>query len=163
MSDKLLTGFYSEAISLMEEGMEAEDAVASLLKRKEFMPNIVKLLAGQLRAQYRATTSRPAEQEAATALVSGNVESARSQLLGHSFALPNGKFVPWVEATADEHRARSMWQRNRARSITQDATLHEFAAQLIEEAGVRNLGEIKSIDRHPELAAAMKGELTATN
>lgn len=62
-----------------------------------------------------------------------------------TFALPSGEFVPWLDATADQHRLRASWQRGRAASCVDDAERHESAAVAIETAGVSCLRDLDTI------------------
>lgn len=62
-----------------------------------------------------------------------------------TFALPSGEFVPWLDATAAQHRARSAWQRGRAASCIDDAERHEAAAVAIEAAGVSCLRDLDTM------------------
>jgi len=63
-------------------------------------------------------------------------------LIETTFALPNGTRVPWLKATAEEHRARADWQRHLAGGCLANAEHHETAAEMIETAGVVCLEEI---------------------
>ncbi len=65
------------------------------------------------------------------------------KLIGKRFALPDGRFVHWLTATADEHRLRADMQRRNAAGCAKSAERHEHAAEMIEAAGALCLADIK--------------------
>ena len=68
----------------------------------------------------------------------------RRKLVDESFALPDGRRVRWLDATAADHRARAEWQRSKAKGHIDDAERHEVAASVIEEFNVSCLAEIQA-------------------
>jgi hypothetical protein len=67
---------------------------------------------------------------------------ARRRLVAEQFPLPDGRWVPWGQATPDNHRARAGWMRKHAAAVVADAERHEQAAALIEQSGTSCLDDI---------------------
>lgn len=74
--------------------------------------------------------------------VLATLPEARRELVSKTFPLPNGERVPWLKATAAQHRMRAEWQRKRGLSCLSDARIHEVAAEQIEASGVECLEEL---------------------
>lgn len=139
--------------SAIDDGLDIDATVDIVIGTDQFQEHVRAMLRQRV-ANIARNRGRQAERRAEVAWRAGNVVTASKELVGQTFALPDGRFVEWHRATASEHRQRAQWQRNRAASLAQDARLHEVAAQVIEEAGVVCLGEIKSLTPWPELVNA---------
>lgn len=74
--------------------------------------------------------------------VLATLPEARRELVSKTFPLPNGERVPWLKATAAQHRMRAEWQRKRGLSCLSDARIHEVAAEQIEASGVECLEDL---------------------
>jgi len=68
----------------------------------------------------------------------------RLLLIGQTFVVSDGSRVPWLEATAAQHRDRADMQRRLAGQCLVDVERHEQAADLIEAHNVSCLDEIDS-------------------
>ena len=71
-----------------------------------------------------------------------NRASVRKRLASHGFALPDGTWVGWLDATADQHRERAAWLRSKAEGTIETAVSHEQAAKEIDRAGVACLKDL---------------------
>ncbi len=69
--------------------------------------------------------------------------AARKKLNHETFYIASAGFVPWLEATAEQHLERATAQRMRAQSELEDAARHERAARDIQTAGVRCLADLE--------------------
>lgn len=69
----------------------------------------------------------------------------RRDLQNSGFALPSGRFVFWLDATADDHRERAGWFRDQSSRMVEKATAHERAAAEIEAHGVVCLRDLESL------------------
>ena len=67
---------------------------------------------------------------------------ARQALVATRFVLPDGQWVTWGQATAEDHRARAGWLRGLASTITTGAQRHEHAADLIDSHDATCLDDI---------------------
>lgn len=110
------------------------------------------LLAGMVRPLVRdecrrvlRTMARRAEGQAAKAIRRGEPRAAVSVLAGQVLALPTGRVVSTLEATAEEHRLYARWCRGQACTLVETAERHELFASVIESAGVGCLGEVDDL------------------
>lgn len=142
--------FYGTLSAAIDDGLSPEDAVDLVIDSEDFKEHMRVMLTSRVRMLMR-TQNRAAERRAEDAWKAGEMQTAKKELMGRSFALPDGRFVPWETATAGEHLQRASWQHTRAVALERDARLHTVAAQMIEETGVRCLGEIESLAPWPEL------------
>lgn len=149
--DETFTGTLRTAL---ENGATPEEAAALVIDQPEYRDHLMASLRTRAALILR-NINRAAEHRAEDQWQHGNPLAARRELVGHTFALPDGRFVEWTKATAADHRARAQWQRRYMASIQRDIRLHEVAAQVIEEAGVECLDQIESLQPWPELTTAV--------
>lgn len=71
--------------------------------------------------------------------------SERDRLLTKTFALGDGRRVPWGSATIDDHKARIDLLRRYRVGLDRTITRHVEAIEEITEAGVSCLNEIKAV------------------
>ena len=145
------TGFWTAIREDVDNGMEISVAITRALENPDFHPNVVAILTTAAQAVLVRREVRQAEQSAVTAFGKQNLTSARASLINRAFPLSDGTFVEWTKATPAQHRDRAHWFRDRARTFSNNASLHEMVALLIETAGVTCLGEIESINIPQEL------------
>lgn len=79
---------------------------------------------------------------------------ARQLLVAAQFVTPDGRWVTWGTATAEDHLARAEWQRGHAQACVTDADRHEYAAHLIAANNVTCLDEIDGWEPMLDRAAA---------
>ena len=133
-------------------GRDARDAAVHAVSRvpeEELRERMVPIAEGMARDVIRRM-SRAVEDDAfSVAGEHGDIGKAisRSELLDASFALPDGRWVTWADATAADHRARAEWQREHASSCLVDADRHLEAAATIEAHGVECLSQISEVQR----------------
>lgn len=114
-----------------------------------FVRPIVLMRARQEQRRHTRRLEREAFRPRVASVGSETVQTrpqAMQELNRRTFPLPSGGSVAWGEATVNDHLARAGWQRSLAASIVADAEVHEYAARLIEEAGVSCLDEIPNWD-----------------
>lgn len=70
--------------------------------------------------------------------------AARKKLARECFWIPSCGFVPWLEATAEQHLERALHQRQRAVPLLEDAERHELAARDIRKAKATCLADLES-------------------
>lgn len=134
----------------INDGLTAEQAVAKILTRKDIKILVRPLLMDEAQNLHRARTRR-IEQQVDRDLagdppldLAGRAE-ARRALVAEQFVLPDGTWVNWLDATADEHRARAGWLRNLAAATLATAARHQQAAAEIESAGVLCLRDLEGV------------------
>jgi hypothetical protein len=143
---------------LAATGLDEDQITEQLLGEVRKLAELRALVTPVLRARvfrYLRERTRTTEKRvwgSARQLVDGaesvdSVEAMRD-LSNSTFALPDGRFVAWLDATADDHLARAGWQRGLAAAVVEDAERHEKAAAMIEEAGVSRLRDL--LDRDDE-------------
>jgi hypothetical protein len=148
--------FYGLLKAAIDDGLNPDEAVELVLGNEDFLDHMRVMLAARVRMMIRQQ-NRAAEHRAEVAWKAGQVQTAKRELMGRSFALPDGRFVEWETATAGEHLQRASWQHNKAQAMERDARLHNVAAQVIDETGVSCLGEIESLTPWPELLEVAAG------
>jgi hypothetical protein len=124
----------------LEAGKTPEQAAKAVLDSREHRQLLLPLLVWRAHKVTRQET-RAVEREVRKAGM--DAPAARQELVGRTFALPDGRLVGWLEATAEDHLARAGWQRDHARAIVADAELHEEAAKRITDAGVTCLADLE--------------------
>lgn len=132
----------SDLRNLMDAGVPVDEAVEKVMayaSPDEVMHRARVALLQEARGMVRATT-REIERRVGPRLTTQ--PSARAELVARTFTLPDGTFVDWLRATADQHRRRAGWQRQHAADCERDAELHERAAITIEGAGVSCLADL---------------------
>jgi hypothetical protein len=121
------------------------DDEAFALVERHAKASLRSLVAGVYHNLQRSLV-RDIEQEVDDALVIAESPrdrvSARRLLAEETFALKDGSVVHWLDATAEQHRARAAWQRELAGNCVKDAKRHEAAAAEIEAAGVTCLRDL---------------------
>lgn len=65
----------------------------------------------------------------------------------HGFILPDGEYVGYLAATADQHAARAEWLTSAAAIVSAAADHHQACAETIRAAGVRCLAELPEQQR----------------
>jgi hypothetical protein len=140
-----------------EDGSPITDLTALVVARvlSEHPAVAEQLLAPVIRAQIRlyrrhevrereneafgTGSMRRSAQEAGTAV--SPLEGIRA-IVRDSFWCPlTNSRVKWGEATVEQHRSRAEYQRTQGLSLIEDASRHDFAVELITEAGVTCLDE----------------------
>jgi hypothetical protein len=124
----------------LDAGKTPDEAAKAVLASREHRQLLLPLLVWRAHKVTRQET-RAVERRVRKAGVAS--PDARRELIERGFILPDGRFVEWLYATADEHLARAGWQRDNARAIVADAELHEEAAKRITEAGVTCLADLE--------------------
>lgn len=138
------TGIYGLLGALIDDGVDPDDAASRIVRRRDIRDLVLPLVAEEARHTARSRT-RTIEQRVDRLLaVSPDARcEARRTLVDERFILPDGRFVAWLDATADDHRQRAGWLRRQARAVEQTACRHELAAAEIEAAGVSCLRELE--------------------
>lgn len=136
--------------SLYDEGFAEDDAIDRVLVDADeaTMARFVRVAMRDVYRNLDRTRTRHAEDGVRTSAVGQTLgdavsgPAARAALMERSFSLPDGRFVEWLSATADDHRMRARWQRANATGARLDAELHEAAAAVIVEHGVTCLADL---------------------
>ena len=139
----------AEEVGAGHDAHEAAVQAVSRVPEEDLRARMVPIAEGMARDVIRRI-SRAVEDDAFS--VSGehdNIEKAisRSDFLAARFALPDGRWVTWSDATAADHRARAEWQNGYANSCMVDAARHIEAAATIEAHGVKCLAQISEVQR----------------
>lgn len=148
-----MTTVYEALRKSVKGGATPDEAADQLIAkmRKADLAALVRPLLVVHAQRYSRIATAALEREVDRRIAEGEDPiSVRRKLSESSFALPDGRYVTWLDATADDHRARAAWQRGQAASCVADAERHEVAAAAIEAAGVSCLREIE----HGDEAAA---------
>lgn len=122
---------------------EAADKVLASLSTKQVREIARPLLVWEATRAQRIHT-RSIERKVAAAPDKQTRSDARRELIDRGFWLPDGRYVDWLKASADEHLERAEWLRGRAGAFVQTAVSHEEAAAEIREAGVSCLADLIS-------------------
>lgn len=125
---------------VLDDGLDPAAAADLVLADPAFLELVRPLIIGQAARFVRADT-RAAERKVAAAGGLTRPE-ARRLLAGRSFATPDGRFVAWLDATADDHEARSGWLRGQAAACIETAHLHARAAELLRSTDAGSLSEV---------------------
>lgn len=138
---------YETLRKLVDEGLGPDQAADRALAgaTKEALARVLRpLVVMEARRLCRGDT-RNLEDEVDTRIAAGEDPlSVRRKLSGSEFALPDGRYVPWLDATAADHLARAGWQRRVGQACITDAERHEVAAADIEAAGVTCLRDLET-------------------
>lgn len=132
---------------LVDEGKTPEQAADAALSgaRKADLVSFVRPLVVMKARQFQRSMIRDIEEEVDARIADGEDPlSVRRKLSQSSFALPDGSYVDWLDATADQHLLRAGWQRNQAMALVADAERHEAAAAAIRAAGVSCLRDLEA-------------------
>jgi hypothetical protein len=140
------TSLYAHIKAAIASGLEdqqdiAEAAIAALTEseRRRWLLQLVRYEVSRIqRAEVRRTEIRVRTDIAAGA----DPTTARRLLMEQSFILPDGRWVEWLKATADDHLARAGWLLTQENSIRDTRLAHEEAAQTIIAAGVTCLADL---------------------
>lgn len=136
---------YQKLRSKVDAGCSPEEAAEQVIRstpKTELAALVFPLLVVHARRFIRHGL-RDIENEAHRLIDSGEDPLVvRRKLSQTEFALPDGRYVSWGQATAEDHRLRAQWQRAHSASCIEDAERHEAAAALIETAGVSCLDSL---------------------
>ena len=154
-SVKTPKSLHSIITKLLEDGLDDTDEIASAavqaltrVEREHWLHSLVlrevTLLQRQRVHRHEVAVRREIEHGV-------DPITARRALAADSFALPDGRRVPWLLATADEHLARAGWLEGQQHALGQTRALHEEAARLITENSVTCLADLSDI---PDLVGA---------
>lgn len=127
---------------LLDKGASPEKAAARVLRAltdSELRALARPLVEWQAKKIYRDTTRKI---EVTADLTE---PTSRQTLVARQFPLPDGRWVTWGQATADDHRLRAGWQRNHADACVADAVRHEDAAALLDTRKVRCLDDLAGV------------------
>lgn len=129
------------------EGRDAHDAATTAVDQltpDQLRESVIPIAEGIARDVMRRNARTIEDDAFAISGEHDDLEAAisRDDLLATRFALPDGRWVLWSEATAEDHLARAAMQDGLARSCSVDAERHRQAAALIEQRGVTCLAEI---------------------
>lgn len=135
--------------SLIESGTTPDEAVAKVLGSyrtlKDFREDVHGLVSWQAQTIARGLT-REIEQQVRSGqrgAAGGEVVEIDFDVLdGQWFWVPEVGQVSWLDAEEEHHLARSEWQRRLASACIADAELHECAARMIRDAGVKRLRDL---------------------
>jgi hypothetical protein len=103
---------------------------------------LVPILAKEI-AQMRRRHVRGVEQKVRFTGEASAADGGWLQLLPEGFAIPDGRFVTWAEATVEDHEARIEWLQGQIEALGQDVDRHQQAIKLIREHGVTCLAEVE--------------------
>ena len=132
--------------SAIKSGKTPEKATDYVLSkaRKVDLATFVRPVVLMRARNYLRGETRAIEQEVDHRIADGEDPiSVRRKLAQSSFALPDGTYVDWLDATAEQHRARAGWSRHQSSSLVADAERHEAAASAITTAGVSCLRDLE--------------------
>ena len=141
-------GLYTVIRFATEQGLSDDEAFS--LAERQAQAALKQLFLYELhRFQrfYTRTIERAVDGKLQVATTPQDRVEARRMLAEETFSLEDGSSVPWLSATAEQHRARAAWQRKLAGECVTDAKRHEQAAKEIEEAGVRCLRDLAKKSR----------------
>lgn len=144
------TGRHSQTITAYLDRYEgdinqAAEAFIRDLPVKELRSRLFLIIRNTMRDSLRSVTEAIEEEVIDNPEVSGSPfegKTDRERFVGRHFALQDGTWVLWLEATAEQHRIRAAWYRGLASNHIAHARLHEAAAAEIGIHGVTCLGEI---------------------
>lgn len=135
---------------LLDLGKSPEEAVDSVIanakvdERHEFLRE---LLLAEAKSASRSRTHTRERRCAARIAAGGDPVTARRELVSDSFLLPDGEWVRHLEASADQHLARSGWLKVQAKGLYATAQFHEDCATAITSAKASCLADLDSMLR----------------
>lgn len=156
MDSDLPPTLYGHIRDAIADGMDDSEQITARVIDElsdEEQENWLHRLVGYEVNRIRRRATRQREIKVRTDIAAGaDPTHARRTLMNDSFVLPDGRWVMWLEATADDHLARAGWLRSQEESIRETRVMHEQAARLITEAGVRCLADLDPTIREQVLA-----------
>lgn len=128
---------------LLAEHGDAEGIAAALRLSKAQREALMPLIADEVRRLERSDTRSV---ESSTPRTGGRLPVDRCALMRRSFALPDGSFVRWGQATVEDHQARIGMLAKLRNGL--DATIgrHAVAVEQILAADVTCLDEISDAE-----------------
>jgi L-lactate utilization protein LutC len=126
---------------------DAAQAAVAQLSAEQLRDSVMPIAEGLARDVIRRQARRVEDDAFAVVEETGefSVVLGREELVAQHFALPDGRWVRWDTATADDHIARAQWQETYASACTIDAQRHRQAAAFISQNGVTCLAEIVEV------------------
>jgi hypothetical protein len=126
------------AVEVMKRAKVAAQASMFLL------PVMAGAVGQQRRSEVRLVERRVFPRSARRVLgAASDVVTMRSELVGASFALGDGRLVEWLKATVDEHLARIAYLQKFVAGIDTTIAAHQEAIARIQKFGGTCLGDIE--------------------